>query len=175
MNYAFDTLSALRSLEASGLDSRHAEAIVQVVSDNHLQLATKADSAALKDEFQAFREEICKQFTKRAEETENRFTSFTDEMENRFTSFTQEMENRFTSFTEKMEDRFTALTETMENRFTTSRKETGAQFSAWRKEHESSLATLAQQFRVELWRVVNRMLLAQVAVGALVVAVLSML
>ena len=142
MNSTFDTLTALRNLEASGLDSGHAEAIVQVVSDNHLQLASKADSAALKDEFQAFRQEMSKQFT----------------------NCTKEMENRFTSFTEKMEDRFT-----------TSRKETDAQFGAWRKEHESSLATLAQQFRVELWSVVNRMLLAQVAVGGLVVAVLSLL
>jgi len=45
MSAAFDTLSALRNLEASGIDSRHAEAIVQVVSDNHLQLASKADHA----------------------------------------------------------------------------------------------------------------------------------
>lgn len=130
MSAAFDTLSALRNLEASGIDSRHAEAIVQVVTDNHLQLATKADHAALKDDFQAFR---------------------------------KEMNMQFTAFTEEIDKRFAAA-----------KKETNAQFAAWKNEHESSLAMLLQQFRSELWSVVNRMLLAQVAVGGLVVAVLSL-
>ena len=130
MSAAFDTLSALRNLEASGIDSRHAEAIVQVVSDNHLRLATKAGHAALKDEFHAFR---------------------------------KEMKMQFTAFKEGMEDRFT-----------TAREETNAQFAALKTDNESNRAMLVQQFRTEFSSAVNRMLLAQVAVGGLVVAVLSL-
>ena len=38
-----DTLSALRDLEAAGIDSMHAEAIVGVVARAREELATKAD------------------------------------------------------------------------------------------------------------------------------------
>ena len=38
-----DTLSALRDLEAAGIDSMHAEAIVGVVAKTHEELATKDD------------------------------------------------------------------------------------------------------------------------------------
>ncbi|MCY4451912.1 MAG: hypothetical protein OXC01_08175 [Immundisolibacterales bacterium] len=41
-----DTLSALRDLEAAGIDSMHAEAIVGVVARAHEELATKDDLAA---------------------------------------------------------------------------------------------------------------------------------
>ena len=45
MNPMKDTLSALRDLEAAGIDSMHAEAIVGVVSKGREELATKADLA----------------------------------------------------------------------------------------------------------------------------------
>lgn len=131
MSAAFDTLTALRSLEDSGIDSRHAEAIVQVVADNHLQVATRADHTELKAEFHAFRKEMNMQFT--------------------------------------------AFTEQIDKRFTVARRETAAQLADWRTENESNLASMVEQFRTELWSVVNRMLLAQVAVGGLIVAVLSLL
>ena len=41
-----DTLSALRDLEAAGIDSMHAEAIVGVVARAREELATKTDLAA---------------------------------------------------------------------------------------------------------------------------------
>ena len=47
MHAAFDTLRALRNLEASGLDSEHAEAIVQVIAQRDERAATKADLASL--------------------------------------------------------------------------------------------------------------------------------
>ena len=40
-----DTLSAVRDLEAAGIDSMHAEAIVGVISKGREELATKADLA----------------------------------------------------------------------------------------------------------------------------------
>ena len=45
MNPMKDTLSALRDLEAAGIDSMHAEAIVGVIGKAHEQAATKADVA----------------------------------------------------------------------------------------------------------------------------------
>ena len=48
-----DTLSALRDLEAAGIDSMHAEAIVGVISRAHEELATKADLAALEARIEA--------------------------------------------------------------------------------------------------------------------------
>ena len=127
MSSAFDTLSALRNLEASGLDSRHAEAIVQVVSDNHQRIATKADHDALKDEFLAFGED----------------------MKSAFAALRQE---------------FAALRQEMENGF-----------AAMRKENEGNLAILRGQFRADLSSTVNKMLLAQLAVGGLIVALLKLL
>ena len=41
-----DTLSALRDLEAAGIDSMHAEAIVGVVAKASEELVTKSDLAA---------------------------------------------------------------------------------------------------------------------------------
>jgi len=41
-----DTLSALRDLEAAGIDSMHAEAIVGVIGKAHEQVATKTDLEA---------------------------------------------------------------------------------------------------------------------------------
>ena len=41
-----DTLSAVRDLEAAGIDSMHAEAIVGVIAKVHEELVTKADLAA---------------------------------------------------------------------------------------------------------------------------------
>ena len=41
-----DTLSALRDLEAAGIDSMHAEAIVGVIAKAREELVTKADLAA---------------------------------------------------------------------------------------------------------------------------------
>ena len=41
-----DTLSAVRDLEAAGIDSMHAEAIVGVVAKAREELATKGDLAA---------------------------------------------------------------------------------------------------------------------------------
>lgn len=46
MNPMQDTLSALRDLEAAGIDSMHAEAIVGVVAKTHEELATKDDLSA---------------------------------------------------------------------------------------------------------------------------------
>ena len=138
MSSAFDTLSALRNLEASGLDSRHAEAIVQVVSDNHQRIATKADHDALKDEFLAFGED----------------------MKSAFAALRQE---------------FAALRQEMENGFAALRKEMDDGFAAMRKENEGNLAILRGQFRADLSSTVNKMLLAQLAVGGLIVALLKLL
>ena len=46
MNPMRDTLSALRDLEAAGIDSMHAEAIVGVITKAQEELVTKADLAA---------------------------------------------------------------------------------------------------------------------------------
>ena len=46
MNPVQDTLSALRDLEAAGIDSMHAEAIVGVIGKAHEQVATKTDLEA---------------------------------------------------------------------------------------------------------------------------------
>ena len=48
-----DTLSALRDLEAAGIDSMHAEAMVGVIATAHEPLAMKADLAALEARIEA--------------------------------------------------------------------------------------------------------------------------
>ena len=42
----FDSLSALRGLEAAGIDSRHAEAIVAAIGHAGEEVVTKSDLAA---------------------------------------------------------------------------------------------------------------------------------
>ena len=49
----FDTLEATRALESAGMESEHAEAVVQVVKTGAQDLATKADIAAVKAELKA--------------------------------------------------------------------------------------------------------------------------
>jgi len=44
----FDTLEATRVLESAGMESEHAEAVVQVVKTGAQGLATKGDIAAVK-------------------------------------------------------------------------------------------------------------------------------
>ena len=44
---AFDTLAAMRRLEAAGIDATHAEAIIDTVRDSAGELATKGDIAHL--------------------------------------------------------------------------------------------------------------------------------
>ena len=89
-------------------------------------------------------------------------------------AFTEEMDKRLAAAREEMENRFAALTEELDKRLTAAREETNAQFAALKADNESNRALLVQQFRTELSSAVNRMLLAQVAVGGLVVAVLSL-
>ena len=149
MSSAFDTLSALRDLEASGLDARHAEAIVQVVSDSHQRIATKADHDALKDEFLAFGEDMKSAFAALRQE---------------FAALRQEMDDGFAALRKEMDDGFAAL-----------RKEMGDGFAAMRKENEGNLAVLRGQFQADLSSTVNKMLLAQLAVGGLIVALLKLL
>ena len=48
-----DTLSAVRDLEAAGIDSMHAEAIVGVIAEAREELVTKADLAAAIAKFEA--------------------------------------------------------------------------------------------------------------------------
>ncbi|MDE0205995.1 MAG: hypothetical protein OXP66_08205 [Candidatus Tectomicrobia bacterium] len=47
-NATFDTLQAARALEAAGMDRKQAEAVAAQIRDGQGQLATKADTAALK-------------------------------------------------------------------------------------------------------------------------------
>ena len=51
----FDTLSAAREFESTGLDRRQAEAIAKTVRDGQGDLATKADMAALKSDVSALK------------------------------------------------------------------------------------------------------------------------
>ena len=44
---AFDTLAAMRRLEAAGIDATHAEAIIDTVRESAGELATKGDIAGL--------------------------------------------------------------------------------------------------------------------------------
>ena len=46
MTRKFDTLTAVRNLEAAGIDSRHAKAIVSSIGYAREDLVTKADLAA---------------------------------------------------------------------------------------------------------------------------------
>ena len=50
MSVAFDTLGAARSLEAAGIERKHAEAIAQAIHHGDERAATKADLAALRTE-----------------------------------------------------------------------------------------------------------------------------
>lgn len=47
---AIDTLEATRELEGSGLDRKHAEAIVRIVSKSHDDNFTKKDGEVLKSD-----------------------------------------------------------------------------------------------------------------------------
>ena len=59
---SFDTLKAIRSLEAAGIERRqaeaHAEALRDAATADHDGLATKADTAALKVDIAALRSEM---------------------------------------------------------------------------------------------------------------------
>ena len=44
----FDTLAAIRNLEAAGIERRHAEAVIGIVCASRAGLATKADLVALR-------------------------------------------------------------------------------------------------------------------------------
>ena len=46
--YTIDTHATIRELEAAGMDSRQAEAVVAAISRSDAELATKADIAAVK-------------------------------------------------------------------------------------------------------------------------------
>ena len=164
MNSAFDTLTALRSLEASGLDSTHAEAIVQVVSQSHEQAATKADVARLQDESIAFREE-----------TKANFTALRQEMQAGFAALRQEMKDGFAASREEWTEELAASRQEWKEQFAASKKESKEELAAFRVETEGILVTQRGLFQADLSSTVNRMLLAQVAVGGLVVAVLRLL
>ena len=164
MNSAFDTLTALRSLEASGLDSTHAEAIVQVVSQSHEQAATKADVARLQDESIAFREE-----------TKFNFTALRQEMQAGFAALRQEMKDGFAASREEWTEELAASRQEWKEQFAASKKESKEELAAFRVETEGILVTQRGLFQADLSSTVNRMLLAQVAVGGLVVAVLRLL
>ena len=131
MNTAFDTLTALRDLEASGLDSRHAEAIVQVLSQSHEQVATKGDISGL--------------------------------------------QNELSTFQEGTRSEFAALRNDMDDGFAAVRKEWKEEFAAFRKEVENRFAIQDVNFQVALSSTANKILVAQVAVGGLVIAVLRLL
>ena len=49
----FDTLAAIRDLEAAGIERRHAEAVIGVVCASRAGLATKADLVALRADMRA--------------------------------------------------------------------------------------------------------------------------
>ena len=164
MNSAFDTLTALRSLEASGLDSTHAEAIVQVVSQSHEQAATKADVARLQDESIAFREE-----------TKFNFTALRQEMQAGFAALRQEMKDGFAASREEWTEELAASRQEWKEQLAASKKESKEELAAFRVETEGILVTQRGLFQADLSSTVNRMLLAQVAVGGLVVAVLRLL
>ena len=51
MSETFDTLAAAQTLRNKGMDSDHAEAIVEVVRNAQSELATKADIKALENRF----------------------------------------------------------------------------------------------------------------------------
>ena len=195
MNPAFDTLTALRSLEASGLDSTHAEAIVQVVSQTHEQLATKSDIAGLKDESNAFQSETRAGFAALRNEMQEGFAALrldlAQEMSNRFAAskaeledglaalrleLRQEMSNGFATSRSEREDGLAALRQElkqeMSDGFATSKSEREDGLAVWKREIESSFALQTERFQTSLSQTVNRMLVAQVAVGGLVIAVL---
>ncbi len=50
---AFDTLSAARQLEAAGIETKHAEAIVTAIRQSGESAVTKTDLDALRSDFKA--------------------------------------------------------------------------------------------------------------------------
>lgn len=54
----FDTLEATRNLESVGMETEHAEAVVQVVKAGARGLATQLDIRAVKSDIAAVRSEI---------------------------------------------------------------------------------------------------------------------
>ena len=152
MNPAFDTLAALRNLEASGLDSTHAEAIVQVVSQVHEQVATKGDIAGLQTDTSAIQEEI--------RVFQEEFRAFQIE----FRAFQDTANANFASSRNEMKEGLVAV-----------RQEWKKDLAAFRTEVESKFIIQDGKFQAALSSAVNKMLIAQVAVAALVVAVLRLL
>ena len=186
MNSAFDTLTALRSLEASGLDSTHAEAIVQVVSQSHEQAATKADVARLQDESIAFREETKFNFTALRQEMQAGFAALRQEMKDGFAASReewteelaasrQEWKEQFAASRQEWKEQLAASRQEWKEQLAASKKESKEELAAFRVETEGILVTQRGLFQADLSSTVNRMLLAQVAVGGLVVAVLRLL
>ena len=61
----FDTLEATRNLEIAGMESAHAEAVVQVVKAGAQGLATKSDLAVLEARMDAKLEALERRLTNR--------------------------------------------------------------------------------------------------------------
>ena len=182
MNSTFDTLTALRSLEASGLDSGHAEAIVQVVSQSHEQVATKGDVSGLQNEFSTFHEETRAEFVALRNDMDDGFAAVSKEfvavrkeVHDGFAAVRKEMNDGFVAVRKEMDDGLAAVRKDMGDGFAAIRKEWKDEFAAFRTEVENRFAIQDGKFQVALSRTANKMLVAQVAVGGLVVAVLSLL
>ncbi len=231
MSEAFDTLSALRDLEASGLDPGYAEAIVQIVSQRYQQVADKADFALLRGEltrinselnrvneavanlggtgdefkkettgeFTAVRKEMAGEFTAVRQEMAEGLAAVRKEMTGGFAAVRQEMAGGFAAVRQEMAGGFTAVRQEMAEGFTAVRQETNDEFAAirqamrtgfantvskreldatladLRRENKNNLEILHGKFSTKLAAVVNKMLLAQVAVGGLIVASLRLL
>ena len=172
MNSAFDTLNALRSLESSGLDSSHAEAIVQVVAQSHEHLATKSGIARLQEESSAFQAETKAGFAAIRNEMRDGFAALRQELK-------QEMSSGFAASKKEQKEGITALRQELKQEMSSvlaaSKKEHDDNLAVWKREIENSFALQSQRFQTSLSQTVNRMLVAQVAVGGLVVAVLRIL
>ena len=160
MNSTFDTLTALRSLESSGLDSGHAEAIVQVVSQSHEQVATKGDVSGLQNEFSTFHDE-----------TKAESVALRNDMDDGFAAVSKE----FAAVRKEMHDGFVAVRKEMHDGFAAVGKEWKEEFAAFRTEVENRFAIQDVNFQGALSSAVNKLLLAQVAVAGLVIAVLRLL
>ena len=171
MNPTFDTLTALRSLEASGLDSGHAEAIVQVVSQSHEQVATKGDVSGLQNEFSTFHEETRAEFVALRNDMDDGFAAVSKE----FVAVRKEVHDGFAAVRKEMDDGLAAVRKDMGDGFATIRKEWKDEFAAFRTEVENRFAIQDGKFQVALSRTANKMLVAQLAVGGLVIAVLRLL
>ena len=171
MNSTFDTLTALRSLEASGLDSGHAEAIVQVVSQSHEQVATKGDVSGLQNEFSTFHDETRAESVALRNDMDDGFAAVSKE----FAAVRKEMHDGFVAVRKEMHDGFAAVRKEMDDGFAAVRKEWKEEFAAFRTEVENRFAIQDVNFQVALSSAVNKMLVAQVAVAGLVIAVLRLL